>query len=235
MNKFQEKFFEKYVPEWQEIKAIIHEHWFKILDSLTLNLGWLVFIPSFLFYYSTTFQENIPFIYFEIYLFIIYLKIIYDIFDWYNDVWIITDKAVINLRWALFKTNMESINYENIEWIEVEQKWILDSILNKWDIVIHKFWEEELRLIDASKPYIAIDLVEENIEKYKNPEEEEIDKFDLVMDTLAWVVQQYMHNKKPNQIPCNRWNYIKDNYYDDEIIEEKIEKLKVKDWTIDLR
>lgn len=234
MNKFQEKFFEKYVPEWQEIKAIIHEHWFRIIDSLTLNLGLLVFIPSFLFYYSATIQENIPFIFFEIYLFIIYLKIIYDIFDWYNDVWIITDKWVIDLDWALFNTNMKTVNYENIEWVEVEQRGIIDTILNKWDVVIHKIWDDEFRIIDAAKPYLAVDIIEEKSEEFKNPEEE-VDKFDLVMDTLAWVVQQYMENKKPNKIPCNKWNYIKDDYYEEDVIQEKIEKLKVKDWTIDLR
>jgi hypothetical protein len=233
MNKFQEKIFEKYIPEWQEIQAVIHEHWFKIVDSLILNLWLLVFIPSFLFYYSVTIQEKIPFFYFEIYLFLIYLKIIYDIFDWYNDVWLVTNRSVIKLKWALFNTKMESVNYENIEWIEVEQNWILDSLLNKWDIVIHKFWEEELRLQDASKPYLAIDIVEKNIEKYKNPEDD-IDKFDLVMDTLAGVVKQYMQKKSPFEWPC-RSNYIKDDYYDDEIIKEKIEKIKNNDWTIDLR
>jgi len=233
MNKFQEKFFEKYVPEWQEIKAIIHEHWFRIIDSLLLNLGLLVFIPSFLFYHSITIQENIPFMYFEIYLFIIYLKIIYDIFDWYNDVWIITDRWVIDLDWALFNTNMKTVNYENIEWVEVEQTWVLDTLLNKWDVVIHKIWDDEFRIIDAAKPYLAVDIIEEKSEEFKNPEEE-IDKFDLVMDTLAWVVQQYMQNKKPNQIPCKS-NYTKEEYYDENIIEEKIEELKIKEWTIDLR
>jgi len=233
MNKFQEKFFEKYIPEWHEIQAIIHEHWINILDKLVLNIGLLVLIPSFLFYHSIALQENIPFWWFELYLIFIYIKIIYDLFDWYNDVWIITDKAVIKLKWALFKTKMESINYENIEWIEVEQNWILDSLFNKWDIVIHKFWEEELRLKDAAKPYIAIDIVEENIEKFKHPEEE-IDKFDLVMDTLAWVVKQYMQKKEPWQGPC-RSNYIKDEDIEEEIIEEKIKQIKQKDGVIDLR
>jgi hypothetical protein len=233
MNKFQEKFFEKYIPEWQTIQAIIHEHWFRIIDSLTLNIWLLVFIPSFLFYYSITIQENIPFYYFEIYLFIIYIKIIYDIFDWYNDVWIITDKAVIDLDWALFNTNMKTVNYENIEWVEVEQYWIMDTLLNKWDVVVHKIWDDEFRIIDAAKPYVAVDIIEEKSKEFGKPEEE-IDKFDLVMDTLAWVVKQYMQKKSPCEWPCKS-NYIKDDYYDEDLIEEKIEKIKNNNWTIDLR
>ena len=54
------------------------------------------------------------------------------------------------------------------------------------------------------------------------------------MDTLAWVVKQYMTKKKSYEPPCRR-DYIKDDYYDEEVIEEKIEELKIKEWTIDLR
>jgi hypothetical protein len=53
--------------------------------------------------------------YFEIYLIIIFLKLVYDIFNWYNDVWIITETGVVDLEWALFKTTTNSVNYENIE------------------------------------------------------------------------------------------------------------------------
>jgi hypothetical protein len=53
--------------------------------------------------------------YLEIYLFIIYIKIIYDIFDWYNDVWIITDSGVVDLDWSIFKTKMSTIDFDNIE------------------------------------------------------------------------------------------------------------------------
>ncbi len=233
MNNFQKKFFDKYIPEWQEIQAIIHEHWVKIINNLTLNLWLLVFIPTFLYYYSITIQNNIQFWWFEIYLIIIYLKIIYDILDWYNDVWIITDKWVIELNWALFKTNMQSVNYENIEWVEIEKNWVWDTILSKWDIIIHKIWDDELRMKDAVHPYIAMNIIDEKSEEFKNPEDD-IDKFDLVMDTLAWVVKQYMWNKKTWDLP-----YINKYNNNDEIIQEdinhKIKKIKNKQWTIDLR
>ena len=51
----------------------------------------------------------------EILLFLVFLKIIYELFNWYNDVWIITDHAVYDLEWSLLKTNVESIHHENIE------------------------------------------------------------------------------------------------------------------------
>ena len=39
MNRFEENFFLKYIPEGQEMKGIIHEHWIRIVDNLILWLG----------------------------------------------------------------------------------------------------------------------------------------------------------------------------------------------------
>ncbi|MDQ7023463.1 MAG: hypothetical protein Q9M97_08240 [Candidatus Gracilibacteria bacterium] len=143
MNNFEKTFFVKYIPEGQEVRGIIHEHWIKIADNVLLRLGLFVFVPSFMIYNSIYFQELINFAYFEIYLIIIYFKLIYDIFNWYNDVWIITEKGVVDLDWALFKTTTSSVNYENIEGIGVEQDGIWDKILNKGDIVINKIGDDE--------------------------------------------------------------------------------------------
>ncbi|NCO31706.1 hypothetical protein GW891_02645 [bacterium] len=51
----------------------------------------------------------------EIYLFIIYVKIIYDIFNWYNDVWLITNQSIVWVERSFLKVHSDSVNYENIE------------------------------------------------------------------------------------------------------------------------
>jgi hypothetical protein len=68
-----------------------------------------------MYYESGRFQELIPFSYFEIYLILVYLKVIYDVFDWYNDAWIITERNVIDLKWALLYIRVNSVDYESIE------------------------------------------------------------------------------------------------------------------------
>ena len=200
MNNFEKKFFNKYISEWLSVKWIIHEHWIKIVDNIFLWMGLFVFVPTFLMYNSIYFQENINFIYFEIYLFLIFIKIIYDIFDWYNDVWIITEEWVVDLDWSLLKVNSVSVKYESIEWIWVEQDWIWDKILNKWDVVIHKVWADEFRLIDAKVPYAALNEIERISWELKQAEEakrsqEEKTKFELIMDALWWVVNEYLDEK----------------------------------------
>ncbi|MDD3646564.1 MAG: hypothetical protein PHH06_04095 [Candidatus Gracilibacteria bacterium] len=225
MNKFESKFFDKYIPEGHTIKTIIHEHWIKIVNSLVLSFGMAVFVPTMVYYYSGRIQELVPFYAFEIYLIVIFFKILYDIFDWYNDVWIVTDKGVVDLDWALFKTNMKTVNYENIEGVEVEQNSIWDKILRKGNLVIHKIGDDVFMLEDARIPYKALNEIEKTREEIKELGEDEEDKFDMVMDTLSGVVKEYLGK---NGFPRRGESA-------DDFREELLEKSKSKSGTIDLR
>jgi len=123
-------------------------------------------------------------------LVLVFLKIVYELFNWYYDVFILSDDAIYSLEWSLLKTRVESIHYENIEWVEIDKHRIWDNIFNKWDIIIHKFWEEELAIYNAHAPYKSVDIIENFI--HPSEDEEETDKFDMIMDTLWWVVSDYL-------------------------------------------
>ena len=221
MNKFEENFFRKYTPEWQDIKWIIHEHWIRVVKVLTLWISLWALIPSFMYYNSIRIQEVIPFYFLEILLILTFVKVIYEIFNWYNDVWIITNEWVVDLDWALFSTDMTTVNYENIEWVEVEQHWIMDMILNKWDIIIHKIWDDNFRIIDAIIPYEAVNKIEA-LSKEKSEFGGDKDRFDLIMEALSWVMEDYLDRKG-----------LKEKVKVDD--EEIVEKIADDEWTIDLR
>jgi hypothetical protein len=91
MNKFDRTFFKKYIPEWNEIVWIVHEHFLVILDNIIITLSFWALFPAFLYRESEILNNNIPFLYLEIWLFIVFIKVLYNIFDRYNDVFIITD------------------------------------------------------------------------------------------------------------------------------------------------
>lgn len=183
-------FYKKHIPEGQNIQAIIHQHWLTVMDSFIIWITFGAIVPSFLYYQSERLRELIPFYVIELLLFFIFLKVVYELFNWYRDVWIITDSAVYDLEWSLLKTKVESIHFENIEWVEIDKHRIWDNIFNKWDIIIHKFWEEELAIYNAYAPYKSVDLLEQFI--HPEEEQEEDDKFDMIMDTLSWVVHEYL-------------------------------------------
>jgi len=203
--------YKKYIPEGQEIHAVIHQHWLTVFDNFILWLSFWAIIPSFLYYQSERLQEVIPFYAVEWFLFLVFCKIVYELFNWYYDVWIVTDHAVYDLEWSFLKTNTESIYYENIEGIEVDKHRIWDSIFNKWDIIIHKIWEEELAIYNAYSPYKSAEIIEQFI----NPEkEEEQDRLDMFMATLSWVVSDYLHrhgNEQEMQLP-KKTTQIDDRY-----------------------
>jgi len=223
MNKFEEKFFKKYIPEDQNVKWIIHIHWIDIIWKIFLWLTSWALIPSFLYYYSERIRDFIPFYFLEILLIIIYIKIIYDIFDWYNDVWIITKQWITELERSLFKVKTNSVSFNSIEWLEVEQDWIIDKILKKWNLYIHKIWEESFKLLNCTNPQTAVNTIEEiNNEVEIEENDIEDDKFDTIMDALWWVVENYL-DKKTQKTEKQQ------------MLEGAILKIQEKKWTIDLR
>lgn len=182
------------------------------MDSFILWLSFWAILPSFLYYQSERLRELIPFYVVEIILLLVFLKIVYELFNWYRDVWIITDSAVYDLEWSLLKTRVESIHFENIEWVEIDKHRIWDNIFNKWDLIIHKFWEEELAIYNAYSPYKSADIIESFI--HPADDDEETDRFDMIMDTLSWVVHEYLEK---NGLEHSRKKENFDDGLDDQI------------------
>ena len=223
MNKFEVRFFWKYVPDWQEIKLVVHKHYIDILGSLIVWLS-IAIIPSFLYYYSIAIQVLIPFYYLEIFLLLIYLKVIYNIFDWYNDVWIVTGESITELQWSLFRANMNSVNFNNIEGLWVEQDGIVDKLLSKGDMIIHKMWTDIFTLKNVYMPFVQLDKIERiswEIGNYRNHSQTN-EKLDMVMDRLGGILEKYM--EKPEML-------------EKETIDEQktIKKYQHQKWTINLR
>ena len=161
----------------------------------------------------------------ELLLFFVFVKIVYELFNWYNDVWIITDQAVYALEWSLLKTNVESVHHGNIEWIEIDRNRIWDTFFNKWDIIIKKFWEDEVAILDAHNPYEAVSIIDTYIHPSEEGEDEQ-DRFNMVMDALSGVVKDFLDRK---------WYPQKDNH-SEEIDEDRPETShEVDEYTLDIR
>lgn len=224
MSNHNLNFFTKYISEQQEILWVIHKHFSVVFLKLFFWLS-IAILPSFVYYYSSTIQEFLPFYILEVCLILIYIKIIYDIFDRYNDVWIIHSDWITDLSWSLFKKKTSRVEFDNIEWVWVEQNWIIDSILKKWDLVIHKIWDEKFILEDVFLPFKKTELIEDLSEEYAFIEawEDNInDKFNTLINALHWVIENF-------------WNKDSEKNKKKEELEEKLEKIKNNDWTIDLR
>lgn len=222
--------YRSYIPAWQEVQAIIHQHWLVVFEKYILWLFLGALIPSFLYYNSARIQDFIPFVVLEVILFFVFVKIVYELFNWYNDVWIITNEAVYSLEWSLLKTNVESVHHGNIEGIEVDRNRIWDTLFNKWDIIIKKFWEDEVAILDAYNPYDAVSVIDTFIHPEDEPSEK--DKFDVIIDALSGVVKEFLEKKWSSNKQENT-NEKTENIPNWKIIEEK--QGVHDDYTLDIR
>lgn len=227
MNKFDQAFFSKYVSGETQILEIAHKHFITIIGTISLNYFFWVLIPTFLYYNFLFLQQYIPFFVLEIFIICIFLKNIYDIFNWYNDAWIITTDGVVELDWELFSANATSVKFSSIEWLELVQWGFVDTIFWKWDIVIHKiWWENNFRLKDGAKVYEVVELIDDLQKKVKKKHKksdssQNVGNYDMVIKALWEVVEWYL---------WKHW-YPKD---DSEETLRIINKAKSSKWTIDL-
>jgi len=222
LNYFDELFFAKYVKSDDEVIEVCHKHPIWIIDDILIWMFFWVILPSF-FYYNNTFNSNnlVDFIYFESFVIFIYLVLMYKIFDWYNDSWIITSNWIIDLDWQLFKANIVYIDFDDIKWIELQQSSIWDWFLDKANIIIHLEGENSTFILeDAKSPKNIVWFIQEVIEeKQKAAEEEDQTSFEFLINTLKKVVKDHLVEGKE----------VEDNNKDD------IEKVLNKKWTVDLR
>lgn len=229
INYFDEIFFANYIKEEDEVLDVCHKHIVTILDTILMWLFFFVILTTF-FYYNNVIhlQDLIPFKYYEIYLFAVYIILIYKIFDWYNDVWIITDKWIIDLDRQLMKSNIVYIDYNDVRWIELDQKSNWDWILGKWDIKIHLEWEWNTFVLEGAKaPWEIVKYIHsilEDKDKSKKDKDKSLDE--RLLSTLRSVIKEHLEKW---------WGKDDEEIDEDEETEAKIEKALHKKWTIDLR
>jgi hypothetical protein len=231
INYFDEIFFSNYIKkEWEAVLDVCHKHLTTILDTIIMGIFFGVILPTF-FYYNDTFglKTMIPFMFYEVYLFVSYIFLIYKIFDWYNDVWIITDKWIIDLDWELLKTNIVYIEYNDVKWIELHQASMWDWMMNKWTITLHLLWEwPPFKLDEARNPREVINYIQEVLEeKEKAKKNKDQSLTDRLFSTLRWVIKDHLEKE---------WVDLDEDGEESDTDEEKaLNKALHQRWTVDLR
>lgn len=178
---------------WKYTKIIIVYTW--ILVFLFLSYIWIAKISS------VNILNYINIIFWVIWA-IIYIRFILQFMDIYLDSVVITKIGIIIFKWEwLLRYTSETIDWPSVQAVEDAQSWLLDMMLNKWDIVI-KRWVEEYRFNDISHPSKQkndILMYKDKFETKPEPEKEpepELDKFDVLVETLGEVILDYVKKSK---------------------------------------
>ena len=129
---------------------------------------------------------------------------------------------------------MTSIKFESIEGIEIEQYGIWDKIWKKWDLILHQIWNSETRKVNATFPFKSAEILEEFIHGHEEHPEEKKDRFELILNALGGIVEDYLERKwirekvddEDELIWLELWEDIIDlrNETEKERIKEKLKK-----------
>ena len=195
MNYFDQKFFLQYLREGDELLFVCHKHIALIIDHILAILFLGLLLPGF-FYYNDSFslQSLIPFHIFEWYVAALYIYLLYTVFDWYNDVWLVTDQGLIDIDWNLFARHITYVEYRDIRGVEIHTSSLFDSLLNKGNIVVHAEGEDaEFMLEGAVNPQEVVSYINEVTEELHQHEEDD-DKapFEILLHTLTEMVREHL-------------------------------------------
>ncbi len=222
MNKFDQIFFSQYVDESDSIARVFHRHVFIVLEDITLWTFFWLFIPGFLYYYNAfSLQSSLESWQVNVCMILIYIILIYKLCDWYYDVWIATERTMIDVRWKWFTSNLLYIPYDKIEGVEVRTRSIFHSFLGISDVIIKLSGDDTFTLTSAAKSSEILSYIQSIGSKKRKFSGNNREPFDILVETLSDVVK--------GQMLAGGKEYITEEYI------EKLDSTLIDEDTIDLR
>jgi hypothetical protein len=176
--------------------------WHNAIVYIPIIIKYL-FLLGLLYFFSKLVLDYVDWKYLSLFFGIlwifVYVKFVIDFLDSYLDSIVLTHTDIIIFRWDWFlKYRTEAIQRDSVEAINDEQGWILDLIFNKWDIKIKRQeWSYFFRdITNPSKIANDISVLKNKLESWELEKEDEIDKFDILVETLWEVIIDYVKKEK---------------------------------------
>lgn len=191
MRKKSYPLFKSYLDDGEVIHHVAHRHVLILkMDALKpfffgiiLPLFFYFLFPQFLFIYI-------------IWIFVGVLGVLYEFFDWYYDVWLLTDLGVLDIeKNGLLDVTATRIEYHKVETIAYNIKGWFGTIFQYGDITIDKIGARTLiRLKDASNPKKLERLVIKFQDKFVN--QKSFKDHNALKDMLSEMIAYHAQNKK---------------------------------------
>lgn len=154
LEKIQKAVFKKYLGDDEEIIFTTHNHFFSTLGKILGDvIIWMV-IPTTLI----IFDIFVPYV---IYLYFIGIPVIlYHLYDWYADAFVITNKGIINVVWNGFtQSNSQRVQHVDIVVVNIEKSNFLQSIFNYGKLIITVSDGSRLSIDNAINPEKAQGII----------------------------------------------------------------------------
>ncbi len=158
----------KEIKDEEKIIDVYHRHWFDIFLQITtiFFLTLLIFVGFFVFpeifpdlkereiYAAFLFVQSFFAVFIWMYAFFVWI-------DYYFDIWIVTDKRVVNIiQKGLFDRRVSELELERIQDVTTEVKGIIQTFLNYGDVYVQTAAEKERFIFhNVPDPYAIKDLI----------------------------------------------------------------------------
>ena len=151
----------------EEILLVAHRHWFNILIQFIIVFCMLLLIifgyASLLFFFPAAQETYFGILNFFTSLFLMLLWIFSFLIwiDYYLDVWIITDRRIINVEQkGLFSREVSELEHIRVQDVTTDVKGFFPTLLNYGDVFIQTAAEKErFQFESVPNPYAIKDLV----------------------------------------------------------------------------
>lgn len=177
-NNFNKYHFDGQARD-EQILLVLHRHWFDILSQLFIILLMLAILFSSywisalvhpalddpLYQNLFSFLRNLFFIFIWMTFFLIWI-------DYYFDVWIVTDRRIVNIEQkALFSRETSELRLEKIQDVTTDVRGIIPTFLNYGDLLVQTAAEKEKFLFhNIPDPYEVKDLIMRLQKKFEHRE-----------------------------------------------------------------
>ncbi|PJC36540.1 hypothetical protein CO046_05180 [Candidatus Peregrinibacteria bacterium CG_4_9_14_0_2_um_filter_53_11] len=127
--------FRSYLGDGEKIIFVIHRHVFMQAKDFMKIMFFGLLIPAFLWWLFPPFGAVAG-----IWLGLGLIRFIYEFFDWYYDVWLVTNVSITEIVWqGFFEKSSARIEYHIIQGIGYEVKGFVRTIFNYGTITLDKF------------------------------------------------------------------------------------------------
>lgn len=167
MASLSHHFFRRYLSDGDEIRAVFHRHFFIVLPNLFFWLAVPVCLVAWGIYkwwYPELLTTQFLWL-FEAYMFLMFFIMLYKILDWYADVWIITDRGMIDVTWSIMMNDYTFTEFDDISSVHSHQGSIFDKVFNIGDLEIHKMGDE-MHISRMYRPEMIAELIQENLHEH---------------------------------------------------------------------
>ncbi|GAB0174523.1 MAG: hypothetical protein HHAS10_04020 [Candidatus Altimarinota bacterium] len=193
MNNFDNLFFRAYTGADSEIREVFHRHYFIIIEDIVVWVFFGIVVPGFLYSQDIfSIRSSITPIYSYFYMTFMYLILMYKLFDWYVDTWIMTESMIVSMRWKWFSSDILYIPYKKIEGIEIRTQSWWAALLGMSDVVVKLAGDDEFMLSSADRSSNIVAFLQDVGKGKKGHKADDREPFEILVESLSSVVKGHL-------------------------------------------